>query len=58
MKFIETLLIPVLKAVAALANNGGDIFKPRKKAAFNPRITLGFNYCLIPQNKASFQFRR
>ncbi|MFB9844605.1 hypothetical protein [Mucilaginibacter ginsenosidivorans] len=44
MKFIETLLSPILKAVPALANNGG-IFKKRKKAApFNPKITLGFNF--------------
>jgi hypothetical protein len=43
MKFIETLISPVLKAVGALANNGG-IFKKRKKAAFNPKITLGFNF--------------
>ena len=44
MKFIETLLTPVLKAVAALANNGGEIFKRRQKAPFNPKITLGFNF--------------
>lgn len=43
MNFIETLFAPMLKAVAALANNGG-IFPKRKKAAFNPRITLGFNF--------------
>jgi hypothetical protein len=43
MKFITTLQNPVLKAVAALANNGG-IFKKRAKAAFNPKITLGFNF--------------
>ena len=43
MKFIETLFTPVLKAVGALANNGG-IFRKRKKAAFNPKITLGFNF--------------
>jgi len=44
LEFIETLLAPILKAVAALANNGGGIFKRRTKAAFNPRITLGFNF--------------
>jgi hypothetical protein len=44
MKFIETLLTPILKAVPALANNGG-IFKKRKKAGpFNPKISLGFNF--------------
>jgi len=44
MKFIESLSTPILKAVAALANNGG-IFKKRKKAGpFNPKITLGFNF--------------
>jgi len=43
MKFIEILMTPILKAVPALANNGG-IFKKRKKAAFNPKITLGFNF--------------
>lgn len=43
MKFIETLTTPILKAVAALANNGG-IFKKREKAPFNPKITLGFNF--------------
>jgi len=44
MKFIETLLTPILKAVPALANNGG-IFKKRKKAdPFNPKIALGFNF--------------
>ena len=43
MKLIETLLNSVLKAVPALANNGG-LFKKRKKAAFNPKITLGFNF--------------
>jgi hypothetical protein len=44
MKDIKTLLSPVLKAVAALANNGSEIFKRRKKAAFDPKITLGFNF--------------
>ena len=44
MKITEILLAPVLKAVAALANNGGGIFKKRKKAAFNPKISLGFNF--------------
>ena len=44
MKFIETLITPILKAVGAYANNGG-IFKKRKKAApFNPKISLGFNF--------------
>jgi len=43
MKFIKILISPILKAVPALANNGG-IFKKRKKAAFNPKITLGFNF--------------
>jgi hypothetical protein len=39
MEFIETLFAPVLKAVAALANNRPGIFRKKKKAAFNPRIT-------------------
>jgi hypothetical protein len=43
MKIINTLFTPMLKAVAALANNGG-IFHKRKKAAFNPKISLGFNF--------------
>lgn len=43
MKFINTLQNQVLKAVAALANNGG-LFKKKVKAAFNPKITLGFNF--------------
>jgi hypothetical protein len=43
MRFIEILLTPVLKAVGALANNGG-IFQKREKAAFNPKITIGFNF--------------
>jgi hypothetical protein len=43
MEFIKILLEPVLKAVGALANNGG-IFKKRKKEAFNPKISLGFNF--------------
>jgi len=43
MKFITTLQNSVLKAVAALANNG-NIFKKKAKAAFNPKITLGFNF--------------
>ena len=43
MKFINTLQNRVLKAVAALANNG-NIFKKRIKTAFNPKITLGFNF--------------
>jgi hypothetical protein len=41
MKFIETLITPILKAVGAIANNGMDIFKKRKKAPFNPKISLG-----------------
>jgi len=43
MNLINILLEPVLKAVATLANNGG-IFKKKKKAAFNPKISLGFNF--------------
>jgi hypothetical protein len=43
MKLIKILLSPVLNAVAALANNGGDIFKKRKKQPFDPKISLGFN---------------
>ncbi len=43
MKLLETLLAPVLKAVPALANNGG-IFKKRTKQVFNPQIALGFNF--------------
>ena len=49
MKFINSLQNTVLKAVAALANNGG-IFKKRIKAAFNPKITLGFNFFTNSQN--------
>jgi hypothetical protein len=45
MSKVETLLTPVVKAVAALANNG-SIFKKRIKQAFNPKITLGFNFIL------------
>ena len=41
MKFINNLQNRVLKAVAALANNG-SILKKRVKAAFNPKISLGF----------------
>ncbi|MFI5160925.1 MAG: hypothetical protein ACHQHN_06585 [Sphingobacteriales bacterium] len=41
MKFIETLITPILKAVGAVANNGMGIFKKRKKAPFNPKISLG-----------------
>lgn len=43
MQLFEILQAPVLKAVAALANNGG-IFKRKKKAPFNPKISLGFNF--------------
>ena len=45
MNSIITLFEPLLKAVAALANNGG-LFKKRKKMPFDPRITTGFNYML------------
>jgi hypothetical protein len=45
MKLTDALFTPVLKAVAALANNGG-IFKKRKKQAFSPKLTLGFNFML------------
>lgn len=45
MKLLETLLAPVLKAVPALANNGG-IFKKRKRQSFDPKIALGFNFKL------------
>ena len=41
MKLIETLITPILKAVGAVANNGMGIFKKRKKAPFNPKISLG-----------------
>jgi hypothetical protein len=44
MKFIETLITPILKAVGAVANNGMGIFKKRKKSAFDPKISLGFNF--------------
>jgi hypothetical protein len=44
MKFIETLITPILKAVGAVANNGMEIFKKRKKAPFNPKISLGMNF--------------
>lgn len=48
-EFIKMLFFPnqtpVLKAVAAPANNGMEIFKKRQKAPFNPGITPGgFNY--------------
>jgi hypothetical protein len=43
MKFINTLQKSVLKAVAALANNG-NIFKKRIKTAFNPKIIPDFNF--------------
>jgi len=45
MRIFETLWTPVLKAVPALANNGG-IFKKRKKQPFNPKISLGFNFMM------------
>ncbi|SDS86298.1 hypothetical protein SAMN05216490_1969 [Mucilaginibacter mallensis] len=45
MNSINTLFAPVLKAVAALANNGG-LFKKRIKKPFDPKITMGFNYML------------
>jgi hypothetical protein len=45
MNAINTFFAPVLKAVAALANNGG-FFKRRKKRPFDPKITMGFNYML------------
>ena len=44
MKFIETLITPILKAVGAVANDGMGIFKKRKKSTFNPKISLGFNF--------------
>jgi hypothetical protein len=43
MTLFEALFTPVLKAVPALANNGG-LFKKRKKQPFNPKIALGFNF--------------
>lgn len=43
MRIFDVLWTPVLKAVPALANNGG-IFKKRKKQLFNPKIALGFNF--------------
>jgi len=47
MKFLQQLFFPtpLLKAVAAPASNGMDIFKRRTRTPFNPKITLGgFNY--------------
>jgi hypothetical protein len=44
MKFIETLITPILKAVGAVANNGMEIFKKRKKAPFSPKISVGLNF--------------
>jgi hypothetical protein len=44
MKFIETLITPILKAVGAVASDGMGIFKKRKKSAFDPKISLGFNF--------------
>ena len=44
MKFIETLITPILKAVGAVANNGMGIFKKRKKAPFSPKISVGLNF--------------
>lgn len=43
MRAIENLFTSILQAVGALANNE-SIFKKRKKAPFNPKLTLGFNY--------------
>jgi len=43
MRLIENLLTSVLQAVGAMANNGG-LFKRNKRSAFNPKITLGFNF--------------
>jgi hypothetical protein len=45
MNTINNLFAPMLKAVAALANNGG-FFKKRKKKPFDPKIIMGFNYTL------------
>lgn len=45
MRLFEKLWTPVLKAVPAMANNGG-IFQKRKKQPFNPKITLGFNFMM------------
>jgi hypothetical protein len=42
MKFLNDLLTPILKAVGALANNG-DLFKRKKRAPFNLKLSLGFN---------------
>jgi hypothetical protein len=43
MRPLEALFTPILKAVGAVANNGG-LFKKRKKQPFNPKITFGFNF--------------
>lgn len=43
MTSFTNLVTAILKAVCAPANNGG-LFKKVKKAPFNPKITLGFNF--------------
>jgi hypothetical protein len=43
MKSIENLFDAVLNAVGAYVNNN-NIFKRRKKAPFNPKLALGFNF--------------
>jgi hypothetical protein len=43
MTSVNNLFSAILKAIGAVANNGG-LFKKVKKAPFNPKITLGFNF--------------
>ena len=43
MSFLENIFTPLLQLVGALSNSD-SIFKKRKRAAFNPKITLGINY--------------
>jgi hypothetical protein len=43
MTLVNNLFTAILKAICAPANNGG-LFKKVKKAPFNPKIALGFNF--------------
>jgi len=43
MKAINIVFEPLLKAVAAIANNGG-LFKRRKKGSFDLKLIFGFSY--------------
>ncbi len=43
MKSVENLFNAILNAVGATVNNN-NIFKKRKREAFNPKLTLGFNF--------------